>query len=52
MRNLQLKVKQLSQELECQRHNSEAVKKALEQRLKEKENALKAELKQQAQSKC
>lgn len=46
-----MKIKQLSQELECQRHNSEAAKNALEQRLKEKENALKSEIKQQVQSK-
>ncbi|CAL1281922.1 unnamed protein product [Larinioides sclopetarius] len=47
---LQARLKQLCQELDCQRHNFEASKVSMEQKFKEKENALKAELKYQAQA--
>ncbi|GFU45519.1 uncharacterized protein NPIL_67671 [Nephila pilipes] len=46
---LQTQLKQLRQELDCQRHNFEASKNSLEQKFKEKENVLKADLKYQTQ---
>ncbi|GBM86254.1 hypothetical protein AVEN_264506-1 [Araneus ventricosus] len=47
---LQTRLKQLCQELDCQRHNFEASKVSMEQKFKEKEIALKTELKYQAQA--
>ncbi|GFS66366.1 uncharacterized protein TNIN_468542 [Trichonephila inaurata madagascariensis] len=46
---LQTQLKQLRQELDCQRHNFEASKNSLEQKFKEKENRLKDDLKYQLQ---
>ncbi|XP_055935240.1 uncharacterized protein LOC129965411 isoform X3 [Argiope bruennichi] len=46
---LQSRLKQVCQELDCQRHNFEASRISMEQKFKEKENALKVELKYQVQ---
>ncbi|GFQ73877.1 uncharacterized protein TNCT_529791 [Trichonephila clavata] len=46
---LQTQLKQLRQELDCQRHNFEASKNSLEQKFKEKENRLKDDMKYQLQ---
>ncbi|XP_023243238.1 centromere protein F-like [Centruroides sculpturatus] len=47
---LEQKIIQLTKELECQRHNSEAVKLTIEQKFKEKENNFKDEIKNQTQA--
>ena len=47
--DLEQKVKKLGQELDCQRHNSEASRAQLEQRLKEKEKDHGLEMRQQTE---
>ncbi|XP_070576345.1 centromere protein F-like [Ptychodera flava] len=46
---LEQKNKQLTQELDCQRHNAEAARQAQEQRMKEREQELRAEIAQHSQ---
>ena len=47
---LEKKLKQVSQELECQRHNADAARQTQEQRFKEKEKEHNMEISQQMQA--